>query len=61
MPVLWRDRLFWSLAIGGLLAHLSALWVGTEGTVVGNFLWIMAFVYLLISSIRRLLNPRNVF
>ena len=53
MRGIWRDKVFWSLAVGGLLAYLSVFFVGLDALLVGDFLWILAFVYLLVSSIEK--------
>ncbi|ASA77877.1 hypothetical protein CDI07_06075 [Thermococcus sp. 5-4] len=59
MRGIWNDRVFWALAIGGLLAYLSVFFAGPDALLVGDFLWILAFVYLLVSSIEKWAESRK--
>ncbi|ASJ12927.1 hypothetical protein [Thermococcus thioreducens] len=53
MVRIWKNRVFWTLAIGGLFAYLSVFFVGSDALLVGSSLWVLAFVYLLVSSIEK--------
>jgi hypothetical protein len=49
---IWKDRLFWSLFLGGLASYL----LGFEFTwafPLGSFLWLSAFVYLTVRFIQK--------
>ncbi|WP_297066019.1 hypothetical protein [Thermococcus sp.] len=51
---LWRDKLFWSLFLGGLASYLLAILGGYSSAVLlGDFLWLSAFVYLTASFLRK--------
>ena len=51
--MVWKDKVFWSLAVGGLVAYLFVFLVGPKALVVGSVLWILALVYLAASSIEK--------
>lgn len=51
--VVWKDKLFWALFLGGLLFYALIPFVGTEMAVAGSALWVMAFSYLVLRSIEK--------
>jgi hypothetical protein len=50
---LWRDGLFWSLFIGGLLSYLMAIFGYTVAIPVGSLLLLGAFAYLTVNFLQR--------
>jgi len=52
-PGIWKDKLFWILATGGLAAYLLGIFAGTEAFLIGGFLWVLAFVYLLFHTFKK--------
>ncbi|ACJ16567.1 hypothetical protein TON_1079 [Thermococcus onnurineus NA1] len=51
--MVWRDKVFWGLAGMALIAYLYGLLVDFDAMIIGHVLWILAFVYLLVSSIEK--------
>ena len=51
--MVWKDRLFWALFLGGLLFYGLILFLGTWTSIIGSALWIMAFTYLVLGSIEK--------
>jgi hypothetical protein len=49
--VMWRKWVFWLLAASGLVAYLSAFFVGPISFPVGSGLLVLAFAYLVIGSL----------
>ncbi|WP_297547896.1 hypothetical protein [Thermococcus sp.] len=50
---LWGDKLFWSLFLGGLASYLLAMSGYSSAVLIGDFLWVSAFVYLTVSFLRK--------
>ncbi|GAB6101467.1 hypothetical protein JCM16138_06900 [Thermococcus atlanticus] len=52
-PGIWKDKVFWILATGGLVAYLLGIFAGTEALLLGDVLWVLAFVYLLFHTFKK--------
>ncbi len=52
---LWDDGLFWALFIGGLLSYLLGVLVSgyTLAFLIGDLLWLSAFVYLTVKFLQK--------
>lgn len=53
MPGIWKDKVFWILATGGLVAYLLGIFANTEAFLIGDVLWVLAFVYLLFHTFKK--------
>jgi hypothetical protein len=42
----WKDRLFWTLFLGGLASYLLGVFGPTWAFPLGSFLWLSALLYL---------------
>ena len=57
--MMWRDRLFWALFLGGLFFYALMLFVGPWASIAGSALWIVAFAYLVIESVEKRFGRDN--
>ncbi len=49
--MIWKNKIFWSLAFGGLIAYVLMFFLGIKMGAIGSLFWLTAFVYLIIKSI----------
>jgi len=50
---IWKDKLFWSLFLSGLVSYLLGVFGPTWAFFLGDFLWLSAFVYLTVRFIQK--------